>query len=447
MCGCYPPDLAAIVLDATGSLSSPAAAQQVQRNPGLPDVRGRRKQKAPAQNEGARSCLPRLPASLHTCGMWGMWRHCKEEPATEHLAGCWRHSAASWCGSLAWRRAPACCLRPILPPRCQTLIYSTCLQVPNASPTGADLDACIYDLCDDNDWEYGRWQGHMHPMPHASHPAGTAHMNRCPAAVLHGKECTQAPPMAPATRAERPNRAPLMRSWRRCECRKPLHLPIQCQHVQVGTDAACHTRLPALLCRAACPCHMRAFFFAGTKCTRSPSGTKPPPPLVCSTYLNCKRQVRVQANTGSPTAPICTSQAGCTACNPGHFRTPNPIVPGTAICMPCDGCPVASCGANGCTACPNAVLNKRVAHPWGLTGMNNQPAMVCRNAAGATTVRAVLLLAPALSTLDAALRLVPCAQRLLALHGAGLVSKPGLIDALPGSAHLACSPSRRAPVC
>lgn len=76
----------------------------------------------------------------------------------------------------------------------------------------------------------------------------------------------------------------------------------------------------------------------------------------------------------------------CPCSKPGHFRVPNPIVPGTAMCMPCDGCPTASCGANGCTTCPNAVLNRRIAHPWGLTGMDGKPAMVCRNATGGVTV-------------------------------------------------------------
>jgi len=75
----------------------------------------------------------------------------------------------------------------------------------------------------------------------------------------------------------------------------------------------------------------------------------------------------------------------------GHFRTPNPIVPGTAMCVPCEGCGTAQCGANGCTACPNAVLNKRIAHPWGLTGMDGKAAMVCRNASNSVTVRTAWL--------------------------------------------------------
>ncbi|KAI7836385.1 hypothetical protein COHA_009748 [Chlorella ohadii] len=100
--------------------------------------------------------------------------------------------------------------------------------------------------------------------------------------------------------------------------------------------------------------------------------------------LNCRRQLAPAGST-TPTSMQCSNQLGCTACKPGHFRVPNPIVPGTAMCMPCDGCPAASCGANGCTTCTNAVLNRRIAHPWGLTGMDGKPAMVCRNATGGVT--------------------------------------------------------------
>lgn len=34
----------------------------------------------------------------------------------------------------------------------------------------------------------------------------------------------------------------------------------------------------------------------------------------------------------------------------GYYRTPHPLVPGTAICQSCEGCPAAQCGASGCTA-------------------------------------------------------------------------------------------------
>jgi hypothetical protein len=112
-------------------------------------------------------------------------------------------------------------------------------------------------------------------------------------------------------------------------------------------------------------------------------------PCLCSYALNCKRALNPSRSAdvlaSHPTIMQCTDQAGCTACKPGQFRTPNPLVPNTAMCMPCDGCPNSQCGANGCASCPNAVLNKRVTHPWGVTGMNGQPVMVCRNAAGATT--------------------------------------------------------------
>lgn len=97
--------------------------------------------------------------------------------------------------------------------------------------------------------------------------------------------------------------------------------------------------------------------------------------------------------------PLCSQSPGAPAhacaapsplllrSKPGHFRAPNALVPGTAMCMACDGCPTSQCGANGCNSCPNALLNRRVAHPWGLVGMNNAPIMVCRNATGGTTVR------------------------------------------------------------
>ncbi|PRW59146.1 TKL kinase [Chlorella sorokiniana] len=99
-----------------------------------------------------------------------------------------------------------------------------------------------------------------------------------------------------------------------------------------------------------------------------------------SNALNCKRQA-----TADTTSMLCTNQAGCTACKAGHFLTPNPIVPGTAMCMPCDGCPNSQCKANGCAACPNAVLKNLVRHPWGITGMNRKAAMVCRNATNGVT--------------------------------------------------------------
>lgn len=147
-----------------------------------------------------------------------------------------------------------------------------------------------------------------------------------------------------------------------------------------------------------------------------------------SHVLNCKRQAKASV-TGGLTSMLCTNQAGCTACKPGHFLTPNPIVPGTAMCTPCDGCPTSQCKANGCAACPNAVLSKLTPHPWGVTGMNGKAAMVCRNATSGVTVctsRPAMVLAK-LQTAVLPLQLLHTSRACLLAYGACQADKP-LLD-------------------
>ncbi|KAL4434370.1 hypothetical protein ABPG75_000811 [Micractinium tetrahymenae] len=78
------------------------------------------------------------------------------------------------------------------------------------------------------------------------------------------------------------------------------------------------------------------------------------------------------------TVRSCSSVQGCTACPAGYHLAKHPLVPTASLCQRCEGCPAASCGLAGCTACPALGLRQRVALA-GVKSSSGGQVFACRN--------------------------------------------------------------------